>query len=89
MYMCIYITHIIYIYICCLCSLSRSVHILRTWIADAEVLVRIHFIVVMIGWTGFAPFPFPGSLTSTVPCRWHRPFARSSTIRSPRRPRQV
>ena len=31
--------------------------------------VRIHFIIVMIRWTGLAPwgfeFPFPGSLTST------------------------
>ena len=30
---------------------------------------RIHYIIVMIGWTGLAPwefeFPFPGSLTST------------------------
>ena len=37
-----------------------------------KLLVRIHFIVVMIGWTGLAPwefeFPFPGSLTSTIPC---------------------
>ena len=34
-----------------------------------NLLVRIHFIIVMIMWTGFAPwefeFPFPGSLTST------------------------
>ena len=34
-----------------------------------NLLVRIHFIVVMIGWTGLAPWefecPFPGSLTST------------------------
>ena len=33
------------------------------------LLVRIHFIIVMIRWTGLAPwefeFPFPGSLTST------------------------
>ena len=32
-------------------------------------LVRIHFVIVMIKWTGLAPwkfeFPFPGSLTST------------------------
>ena len=32
-------------------------------------LVRIHFIIVMIRWTGLAPWefesPFPGSLTST------------------------
>ena len=34
-----------------------------------NLLVLIHFIVVMIRWTGLAPwefeFPFPGSLTST------------------------
>ena len=34
-----------------------------------NLLVRIHFIIVMVRWTGIAPwefeFPFPGSLTST------------------------
>jgi len=34
-----------------------------------NLLVRIHFIIVMIRWTGLAPwefeFLFPGSLTST------------------------
>jgi len=34
-----------------------------------NLLVRIHFIIVMIRWTGLAQwdfaFPFPGSLTST------------------------
>ena len=34
-----------------------------------NLLVRVHFIIVMIGWTGLAPwefeYPFPGSLTST------------------------
>ena len=34
----------------------------------ANLLVRIHFIIEMIRWTGLAPwefeFPFPGSLTS-------------------------
>jgi len=34
-----------------------------------NLLVRIHFIIAMIKWTGLAPlefeFPFPGSLTST------------------------
>jgi len=34
-----------------------------------NLLVRIHFIIVMISWTGLAPwdfeFPFAGSLTST------------------------
>jgi len=42
-----------------------------------NLLVRNHFIIVMIRWTGLAPwefeFPFPGSLTSTflVPLRYH------------------
>jgi len=35
-----------------------------------SLLEHHHFIIVMIGWTGLAPweleFPFPGSLTSTV-----------------------
>jgi len=34
-------------------------------------MVRIHFIIVMIWWTGLTPwqfeFPFPGSLISTFP----------------------
>ena len=34
-----------------------------------NLLVRIHYIIVMIKWTGLAPrefeFPFPDSLTST------------------------
>ena len=34
-----------------------------------NLLVRIHFIIVLIRWTGLAPwdfeFPFPGSLTPT------------------------
>ena len=34
-----------------------------------NLLVRVHFIIVMIGWTGLEPwgfeFPFPGSLTTT------------------------
>ena len=43
-------------------------------------LVRIHFIIVMIRWTGLAPrefeFPFPGSLTSTF-------LVRGGTVRGP------
>ena len=35
-----------------------------------NLLVRIHYIIVMIKWTGLAPwefeFPFPGSLISTL-----------------------
>jgi len=35
-----------------------------------NLLVRIHFIIVMMGWTGLAPWesesPFPGSLTSKL-----------------------
>jgi len=38
-----------------------------------NLLVRIHFIIVMIRWTGLAPreieFPFPGSLTFTFLAR--------------------
>ena len=41
-----------------------------------KLLVRIHFIIVMIRWTGLAPwefeFPFPGSLTSTFLGRLER-----------------
>jgi len=50
-------------------------HVDRTkWIREREffidnLLVRIHLIIVMIRWTGLAPwefeFPFSGSLTST------------------------
>ena len=40
----------------------------REFVID-NLLVRIHFIIVMIRWTGLAPweleFPFPGSLTCT------------------------
>ena len=36
-----------------------------------NLLVQIHFIIVMIGWTGLAPwnfeFPFPGSLAIDLP----------------------
>ena len=39
-----------------------------------NLLVRNHFIIVMVRWTGLAPwgveFPFPGSLTSTFQCRF-------------------
>ena len=42
-----------------------------------NLLVRIHFIIVMIGCTGLAPwefeFPFPGSLASTSPNYWRKP----------------
>ena len=41
-----------------------------------NLLVIIHLIIVMIRWTGLAPwefdFPFPGSLTSTFLCRLKR-----------------
>jgi len=40
-----------------------------------NLLVRIHFIIEMIWWTGLAPwkfeFPFPGSLISTFLVRSH------------------
>ena len=43
-----------------------------------KLLVRIHFIIVMITWTGLAPcefnFAFPGSLSSILPAALSRPF---------------
>ena len=43
-------------------------HLEREFFID-NLLVRIHFIIGMIRWTGLVPwefeFPFPGSLTST------------------------
>ena len=59
----------------------------QKWYPERELfidnlLVRIHFIIVMIRWTGLAPwefeFPFPGSLTST--------FLVVSTPRNPQPP---
>ena len=50
-----------------------------------NTLVRIHFIIVMIKWTGLAPwefdFPFPGSLTSTFLARWLQRHGRCLVIR--------
>ena len=49
-----------------------------------SLLVRIHFIIVMIRWTGLAPcefeFPFPGSLTSTFLIRWRTSCARGASL---------
>jgi len=46
----------------------RHVNSEREFFID-NLLVRMHLIIVMIRWTGIAPwefeFPFPGSLTST------------------------
>ena len=43
-----------------------------------NLLVRTHFIIVMIRWTGLAPWesesPFPGSLTSTFLTPWEVPW---------------
>jgi len=51
--------------------IRRHVHLScreREFFID-NLLVRVHFIIMMIRWTGLAPwefeFPFPGSLTST------------------------
>ena len=62
--------------------MGRDTDRFKTWLEDVceirgqvlereffidNLLVRIHFIIVMIRWTGLAPcefeFPFPGSLT--------------------------
>ena len=44
-----------------------------------NLLVRIHFIIVMIRWTGLAPWefesPFPGSLTSTFLAKCRGPLS--------------
>ena len=49
------------------CTLQRLLEE-REFLID-NLLVRVHFIIVMIRWTGLAAwefeFPFPGSLTST------------------------
>jgi len=51
-----------------------------------NLLVRIHFIIVMIRWTGLAlgefEFPFPGSLTSTFLDTHTRPALGSSAPRT-------
>ena len=53
-----------------------------------NLLVRIHFIIVMIRWTGFAPwefqFPLPGSRTSTF---LGEQANRQPSLHSPRSPR--
>ena len=48
--------------------LASTLEVEREFFID-NLLVRIHFIIVMIQWTGLAPwefeFPFPDSLTPT------------------------
>ena len=52
-----------------LLSKRSSAPLLEREFFIGNLLVRIHFIIVMIRWTGLAPwqfeFPFSGSLTST------------------------
>jgi len=73
------------------CSWSDSrvrkcVHREREFFLD-NLLVRIHFIIVMIRWTGLAPwgfeFPFPGSLASTFTSAYWRAGARHSHLPAP------
>ena len=53
---------------CSECGGTGRIQVERDFFID-NLLVRIHFIIVVIRWTGLAPwefeFPFPGSLTST------------------------
>jgi len=55
-----------------MCALQEGFRVqgLRDFFID-NLLVRVHFIIVMVSWTGLAPwefeFPFPGSLISTFP----------------------
>ena len=64
-------------------GLEAAVQREREFFID-NLLVRIQFIIVMIRWTGLAPwgfeFPFPGSLTSTFLCR-----AEAARGRAPKR----
>ena len=58
-----------------------------------KVLVQIHYLIVMIGWTGLAPwdseFPFPGSLASTIQATSSSGWTRTSyTLNLPRETRQ-
>ena len=52
-----------------------------------NLLVRIHFIIMIIRWTGLAPwefgFPFPGSLTSTFLAQRRRVDSIHQCIRHP------
>ena len=52
-----------------LCSAGHSVDYREREFFIDNLLVRIHFIIEMIRWTGLAPwefqFPFSGCLTST------------------------
>ena len=69
----------------------------REFIID-KLLVRTHFIIGMIWWTGLAPwefeFPFPGSLTSTFMAgencvRVRNALGRRTLVEPPRSQSQV
>jgi len=51
------------------CSSRTMFAWFSAWRESSLLTIRIHFIIVMIGWTGLAPwefeFPVPGSLIST------------------------
>jgi len=66
---------------CVFCLVRVRAACQREFVID-NLLVRIHFIIVMIRWTGLAPwvfeFPFPGSrLPPTRTIRPNRPIAES------------
>ena len=50
-------------------TLTLSLRLKKREFFIDNLLARIHFIIVMVRWTGLAPwesdFPFPGSLTPT------------------------
>ena len=52
-----------------------------------NLLVRIHLIIEMIGWTGLAPwefeFPFPGSIISAFLCTLPHPAEHTTIPSSP------
>jgi len=65
------------------CSTVPSACRERAFFID-NLLVRIHFIIVMVRWTGLAPwefeFPSPGSLTSTFRLHTRHPFNNHTCI---------
>ena len=72
---------------------ARAVSQLRDGTFIDNLLVQIHFIIVMIRWTSFAPQEFefldPGSLTSTFPVGDGTPQCFERTFRCRANPAQI
>ena len=69
-------------------STSRLLRVLETEFFIDNLLVRVHFIIEMIRWTGLAPweveFPFKGSLTSTFLRFYHQVVGSQDMLRDMR-----